>query len=412
MLYLWTMNPRIYLLALGTFMVGTEGYVIAGVLPAVARDLHTSVALCGQMVTVFALVYALAGPPLIALFQRLRPKRLLVGAALVFGAANLLAAAAPDFDVLVGARVLTALGAALFMAPAAAAAAALCTPEELPRAIAVTAGGNALALTLGAPLGTLVGSAFGWRASFVLVAVLALVTAGAVWAGLPEIPLPETATSEVREAGRLNLLRQASVRWGLCTTGGLFLAAYCVYTYLTPVAHAGSGLGSDGVAALMIVFGAGGILGGRLVGSVLARRSVASVLRAALLTIAVTLALLALVTVAHLPAVAGVVEFPLMFAFGTAWWFGGISQQTRLVRLAPTQRSQVLGLHFAAQFLGVAVGGAIGGLSLSLAGATAVPVVGATVALVTLLSVRRTPPASAGTGGQDPAERLRTTLAR
>lgn len=411
MLYLRTMNPRIYLLALGTFMVGTEGYVIAGVLPAVARDLHTSVALCGQMVTVFALVYALAGPPLIGLFQRARPKRLLVGAVLVFGAANLLAAAAPDFDVLVLARVLTALGAALFMAPAAAAAAALCTPQELPRAIAVTAGGNALALTLGAPIGTLVGSAFGWRASFALVAVLALVTAAAVWAGLPEIPLPEIPLSEGRAAGRLNLLRQAPVRWGLCTTGGLFLAAYCVYTYLTPVAHTGAGLGSDGVAALMIVFGAGGILGGRLVGSVLARRSVGSVLRAALLTIAVMLALLALVTVAHIPTVAGVVEFPLMFAFGTAWWFGGISQQTRLVRLAPTQRSQVLGLHFAAQFLGVAVGGAIGGLSLSLAGATAVPIVGATVALLTLLSVRRTTPVLTDTGEPDPAGRLRTTLA-
>ena len=405
MLYLRTMNPRIYVLALGTFMVGTEGYVIAGVLPAVAHDLHTSVALCGQMVTVFALVYALAGPPLIGLFQRVRPKRLLVGAALAFGAANLLAAAAPDFDVLVLARVLTALGAALFTAPAAAAAAALCTPQELPRAIAVTAGGNALALTLGAPIGTLVGSAFGWRASFCLVAALALVTAGAVWVGLPEIPVPEA-----RVAGRLNLLRQAPVRWGLCTTGGLFLAAYCVYTYLTPVAHAGAGLGSDGVAALMIVFGAGGVLGGRLVGSVLARRSVAAVLRAALATVAGMLALLALVTVAHIPTVAGVVEFPLMFVFGTAWWFGGISQQTRLVRLAPTQRSQVLGLHFAAQFLGVAVGGAIGGLSLSLAGATAVPVVGATVALITLLSVRRTTPAPTGSGEQDSAGRLRTTL--
>ncbi|NUQ98826.1 MAG: MFS transporter, partial [Streptomyces sp.] len=119
------MNPRIYLLALGTFTVGTEGYVIAGVLPDVAHDLHSTVSVCGQMVTVFALVYAIAGPPLIGQFRRVPLKRLLIWAAVGFAAANVLAAVAPDIATLAVARVLAALGAALFAAPAAAAAAAL-----------------------------------------------------------------------------------------------------------------------------------------------------------------------------------------------------------------------------------------------------------------------------------------------
>lgn len=384
------MTPRIYLLALGTFTVGTEGYVIAGVLPDVAHDLHSSVSTGGQMVTVFALVYALAGPPLIGLFQHVRPKRLLVGAALGFAAANLLAAAAPDIWMLAGARVLAAVGAALFAAPAAAAAAALCTPEELPRAIAVTAGGNAVALTLGAPIGTLVGGAFGWRAAFVFVTVLSLVTAVAVAFGLPEIPVGSSSV-----AGRLNLLRHGAVRWGLATTLGLFLAAYSVYTYLSPVVRRSAGLGSGGVASLMIVFGAGGFLAGRVIHSVLARWRIAAVLRTVLLVITGLLAVLTLLTVAHVPTLARYVEFPLLFAFGAAWWSGGISQQTRLAGLAPQQRSQVLGLHFSAQFLGVAIGGALGGLALSAVSAGAVPVVGGLVALATLVSVRRTVPAPA-----------------
>ncbi|MFF4820617.1 MFS transporter [Kitasatospora sp. NPDC001309] len=388
------MNPRIHLLALGTFTVGTEGYVIAGVLPSVAHDLHSSVSVCGQLVTVFALVYALAGPPLIGLFHRVPPKRLLTGAALFFALANALAAIAPDLTVLAVARVLAALGAALFAAPAAATAAALCTPEELPRAISVTAGGNAVALTLGAPIGTVIGSALGWRASFWFVTLLAVLTAVAVRTGLPEVPPGGNAA-----AGRLGLLRRAPVRWGLATTFGLFLAAYGVYTYLDPVVHRATGLGSNGVAALMIVFGAGGLLAGRTASRLIARRGVAAVLRGALTLIAGLLAVLAALTVTDTPLISTAVVFPLVFAFGAAWWSGGIGQQTRLAGLAPDQRAQALGLHFSAQFLGVALGGGLGGLALSGVGPAAVPVVGGAVALLGLLSIRRVTPGPDTTAG-------------
>ncbi|MBD0695319.1 MFS transporter [Streptomyces sp. CBMA123] len=386
------MNPRIHLLALGTFTVGTEGYVIAGVLPSVARDMHTSVSLCGQMVTVFALVYALAGPPLIGLFHQTPPKRLLIGAALFFAAANAIAAVAPDFAVLTVARVLAALGASLFAAPAAATAAALCAPEELPKAISVTAGGNAVALTLGAPIGTVIGSAMGWRASFWFVTLLAVITAVAVWTGLPEVPSGGNSA-----AGRLDLLRRTPIRWGLVTTFGLFLAAYCVYTYLDAVEERAAGLGGNGVAALMIVFGAGGLLAGRTVSRLITRRGVTPVLRGALTLITGLLAVLTALTVTDAPLVATVISFPLMFAFGAAWWSGGIGQQTRLAGLAAAQRAQALGLHFSAQFLGVAVGGALGGLALSGVGPAAVPVVGGAVALATLLSVRQVTPEAEAT---------------
>ncbi|OIK04055.1 MFS transporter [Streptomyces monashensis] len=381
------MNPRIYLLALGTFTVGTEGYVIAGVLPDVAHDLHSTVSMCGQMVTVFAVVYAVAGPPLIGRFQRVPLKRLLIRAAVGFAAANALAAASPDLLALAVARVLAAVGAALFAAPAAAAAAALSEPEELPRAIAVTAGGNAIALTLGAPIGTVVGAALGWRASFGFVTALALVTAAAVAAWLPDVPGTAGAAG-----GRLDLLRRGAVRWGLVTTFGLFLAAYTMYTYLAPVARRSTGLGSTGVAALMVVFGAGGFTGGRLIGSVLARHALANVLRTVLLLVTGCLALLTLLTVAHLHTTARIMAFPLLFAFGTAWWSGGISQQTRLAGLAPEQRPQALGLHFSAQFLGVAVAGALGGVTLSTIGAAGVPAVAGAIALAALMSVRQVMP--------------------
>jgi predicted MFS family arabinose efflux permease len=156
----------------------------------------------------------------------------------------------------------------------------------------------------------------------------------------------------------------------------------------------------------MIVFGAGGFLAGRVVHSVLARWPIAAVLRTVLLVIAGLLAVLTVLTITHVSTVARVVEFPLLFAFGAAWWSGGISQQTRLAGLAPQQRSQALGLHFSAQFLGVAIGGALGGLALSAVSAGAVPVVGGLVALATLVSVRQTMPAPAAAASA--AERTET----
>jgi predicted MFS family arabinose efflux permease len=396
------LNPRIYLLALGTFTVGTEGYVIAGVLPAVAHDMHTSVAVCGQLVTIFALAYALGGPPLIRLFHKVPPKRLLIGAAVFFAAANLLAALSPDIAVLIIARILAAGGAALFLAPAAAAAAALTPPELLPRAISVTATGNALALTAGAPIGTLIGSAFSWRGSFLFVTGLAILSALLVRAFLPEVPASPAPTG-----GRLALLGHRPIQWALATTFGLFLASYTVYTYLSPVMGTATGAGSTSVAILMVVFGAGGLIGGRVIGHALARFALGPVLRAALLVVTIMISLLALLTGVHAHTTADtVIAYPIMLIFGAAWWSGGISQQTRLATLAPHQRPLALGLHFSAQFLGVATAGAVGGLTLGLSRPLAVPTVAGIIAIATITTIRHTP---THTPTREPEGQMHTT---
>ncbi|MGW3121637.1 MFS transporter [Streptomyces sp. NPDC001107] len=160
----------------------------------------------------------------------------------------------------------------------------------MPNAIAVTASGNALALTLGAPLGTLIGGLFGWRGTFLFVTVLALVTALMLAALLPTVPVAPVGT------GRAELLRDPAVRWSLLTTFGVFLTAYCTYTYLAPIVERATGMGSQGVAALMIVFGAGALLAGRTIGRILVKVPVARVLRVALSLMALLLAAIAVGT--------------------------------------------------------------------------------------------------------------------
>src|SRR5690348_6008651 len=112
-------------LALGTFAVGTDAFIVAGFLPAMARTLHVSAGAAGQSVTVFAVAYAVLAPVLATATARLPRRSLLVGALVVLGLANLASALAPDLPLLIASRVLAAAGAAVYTPGAGAVSAAL-----------------------------------------------------------------------------------------------------------------------------------------------------------------------------------------------------------------------------------------------------------------------------------------------
>ncbi len=105
---------RIFMLALGTFAIGTDGFMIAGILPSIARTTGVSVAAAGQLVTTFAWVYALASPLLGTLTANVGRKRLLVTALLIFSVANMVSALVPSFGWLFASRITAALGSALY----------------------------------------------------------------------------------------------------------------------------------------------------------------------------------------------------------------------------------------------------------------------------------------------------------
>ena len=149
---------RILMLAVGTFALGTDVQVIAGILPTIAHDIAVPVATAGLLVTVFALTYALGSPTLATLTGSVARRRLLIGSLGVFVGANVLAALAQNFGVLVLARILAAGGAALYTPTASAVAVALAPTEKRGRALALVLGGITLAAVLGVPIGTLLGT--------------------------------------------------------------------------------------------------------------------------------------------------------------------------------------------------------------------------------------------------------------
>src|SRR4051794_24520398 len=168
-------------LALGTFAVGTDAFIVAGFLPSMARTLHVSTGAAGQSVTVFAVAYAVLAPVLATLTARLPRRMLLVGALVVLGVANLASALAPNLPLLIASRVLAAAGAAVYTPGAGAVGAALVRAELRARALAVVVGGLTVATALGVPLGDVAGHWLGWRAALGLVAALSLVAAAGVF---------------------------------------------------------------------------------------------------------------------------------------------------------------------------------------------------------------------------------------
>jgi predicted MFS family arabinose efflux permease len=381
-------------LALGTFASGTDGFVIAGILPSIARDLGVSVAGAGQLVTAFALAYALGSPLLMASFAGgSSPKKLLAVAMGAFAAANVLAALAPNAGVLGLARVLAALLAGVYVPTAAATAAMLVGPELRGRALALVLGGASVATALGVPAGVWIEAHSSWRMTFAFVSVLAvLALLGIVLrlpaaAKLPVLPL----------RARLAPLARPDVLAVLAVTLLAMTAGFSIYTYVGPVFGAPGAVGARWIALLLFLFGCGSLLGSWLGGYGADRWGPERTLTVELVVFTANFALLAFSARSLLGAGA------FMLVWGAVGWGFVPPQQHRLIRLAPSAAPIVLSLNASAMYLGIGAGAALGGLVAARAGAgwlwllaTACAAASVLVLVVPLLAAnRRAAPAAA-----------------
>ncbi|GAA1397279.1 MFS transporter [Kitasatospora putterlickiae] len=366
------MPVRLLLLALGTFAVGTDALVMAGILGPVADDLGVSVTAAGQLVTVFALGYALLAPPLAALTARWPRRRLLLTALTVFGAANALSALAPSYGTLLATRVLAAAGAALYTPTANAVATTLVAPERRGRALATVLGGMTVATALGVPLGTWVGRA-DWRLTMWLVTVLSVAALAGLALLLRELPTP-AAAPDLRD--RLAPLRDRRVLGAAWTTLVFFLAFQSVYIYLATAVAPATGGRADRLSLVLLVTGVASVggswLGGRLVDRVGVRR----VLLVASTVAAAAFAALPWAGLSMPGALAYAVVTPL------AGWAVSVALPHRLASLDPANAQLLISLNSSALYLGTAVGGAAGSAAIALLGDRWFPLAATGFALV------------------------------
>ncbi|MGW3042350.1 MFS transporter [Kitasatospora sp. NPDC001159] len=243
------------MLALGTFAVGTDAFVVAGFLPSMAEDLHVSSATAGQSITVFAAAYAALSPVLATLLARLPRRTLLITALTTLGLANLGSALAPSMAVLLLSRVLAAAGAAAYTPNAGAVSASLVRPELRARALAVVIGGLTAATALGVPLGNAAGHWFGWRTALVVVAGLCLAVALVLRLVMPWVP----GNLRVPLRTRLAVLRRPAVLTVLPLTVLGMGASYTAYAYSVPVPEA-VGVPERSALWMLFLYGLGAVV--------------------------------------------------------------------------------------------------------------------------------------------------------
>lgn len=358
----------VYWLALGTFAVGTEGFMIAGLLPDIASSLSVSQSTAGYLVTIFSLAYAISSPVLTALLAGVSRRRLMIGSLGAFALANLVAASAHGFWSLAAARVLLAFSAGLYVPGANALASALVAPERRGKALAVVNGGITLAIALGVPIGAIVGNHLGWRSTFAGVALLAAIVTAILQLRLPAGIGAGLHTPTLKE--RIAVARRPAVLWMLVTTTLWALGAYTMYTYLSPFIAYATHLPAAGISAGLFVLGLAAVGGVSLGGWGNDRFGARKVIPRSLLVLA--LAFVVLSTFAHLlpPRLAVLPVFAAIVAWGLSGWSFYPAQQARMIGAAGMSGAPIaLSLNASFMYLGFSLGAATGSLTLSFSGA-------------------------------------------
>jgi predicted MFS family arabinose efflux permease len=246
------------ILAFALFLVGTNSFVIAGVLPEISHAFGATTSDIGYTITLYAIVVAVLAPAIAVAAPRWSRTVLMVAGLAAFVAGVVIAAAAPDFAVFAIGRVVAAVGGAALVPTATAAGAAITAPARRGQAIAVVGIGFTLASAIGAPLGTALAAATDWRIPMYAIAVLSVIVIPVLGAIVRRVPLGEP----ISIGRRFAVLRDGRILLPLATTLLLVAGFNILYIFSSEV----TGFGGTTLAALLLVYGIMGIIGNTISG--------------------------------------------------------------------------------------------------------------------------------------------------
>jgi predicted MFS family arabinose efflux permease len=349
--------------AVGTFTVVTSEMLPVGLLTSMAADLGVSAGTAGLTMTAPGLVAAAAAPVLAIAARRADRRLILLGLMALLAVANLAAAAAPAYPVMLAARVLTGVSIGGFWAFAAGIGTRLVPERSVGRATSIILGGVSVASVLGVPAATFVSSFAGWRSAFAAAGVLALALLALLATSLPPLkpltgpepqpgsessPMPEKRSSWLSGPLKLVLVLTA------LTVSGHFVAYTYVRPFLEEVAQAGPAL----VSTALLLYGAAGVAGNFAAGARAARNP-----RLTLITLVTLMAAaMAALVLTGVPALAALV------VWGLGYGGVGVTLQLWIMRSGGGELATALfvGAFNVSIALGALAGGRIAdGLSVS-----------------------------------------------
>jgi predicted MFS family arabinose efflux permease len=369
------MDRRLLVLAIGMFALGTDSYVVAGVLPEISRAFDVSIGAAGQMTTVYSVTFALLSPTIAAVVAALPRKRLLLSGAAIFVLANLATALAPSFTIALLARAFAGLGAAMFSPTATGSAAMLVPAERRGFALSVVVAGLTLSTALGSPTGAVIGGLGDWRWTMAFVAALGTAAGLGVWIFLTDVPLPPAVSLRKRLAP----LADVCVGLTLATTFLGLTGIFTVYTYFAVAFDRAIGGNAVMLGALLVLWGAAGTFANLASGRLIDRIGSRKVILAMLTVLAIDSALMPWTSRELWTAV------PAILVWGAAGWGLLVPQQHRLVGLAPSIAPVLLGLNTAGSFFGISAAGVVGAVGIKVLGAHNLGIIGAGLAIAALI---------------------------
>ena len=349
------MPLALYALTAGAFGIGVTEFVIMGLLREVGADMGVSIATAGLLISGYALGVVFGAPTLTILTGRWPRKTVLAGLMLIFIVGNIICALAPSYEILMAARIVTALAHGTFFGVGSVVATKLVAPEKRASAIAIMFTGLTVATVLGVPFGTWLGQQFGWRSTFWAVSLVGLAAFVVITALLPKDEGKPEASDWRQD---LKAISRLPVLLGLMTTVLGYAGVFGVFTYIAPLLTQVAGLSDAAVSPILLVFGLG-LIAGNLLGGRLADRNLR---RTVLVTLALLGVTLALMPVAFLSPVLTVI-------------FVGLLGLTAFATVAPLQmwvlgKAEGAGEQLASSFniaafnLGNALGAWVGGLAI------------------------------------------------
>ncbi|GMU03178.1 MFS transporter [Corallococcus caeni] len=331
-------------------LVASE-FMPVSLLTPIASDLHLSEGRAGQAISVSGLFAVLTSLFIASAARSMDRRKLLLGLTAVMLASGFVTALAPSFTVLMVGRALIGVVIGGFWSLSAATVMRLVPEGEVPRALGLLNGGNALATTIAAPLGSFLGQYIGWRGAFFAVVPLAALTL--VWQFLTLPPMPTERTAP--PPSTFALLRRPQALWGILAVALFFMGQFALFTYLRPFLETVTRVGVSTLSLVLLGMGTAGLLGTYLIGFLVARR-----LSAVLIAAPVAMAVIAVALVVFGQSLAATAV--LLVGWGligtaapVAWW-------TWLSRTLPRDAEAGGGLMVAAIQLAITVGASVGGL--------------------------------------------------
>ncbi|MFD2681970.1 MFS transporter [Bacillus seohaeanensis] len=369
------MDKRVYLLTIVSFVVGMIELIIGGILDLVATDLGVSVGQAGLLITIFSVTFAISAPILSVLTAKIERKRLTLVTLFVFLFGNIVAVFSPTYSILFLSRMISAASSSLLIVLCVVMAANIVEPKYRGRAIGIVNMGVSGSLVLGIPIGLMLGNTFGWRAPFIFISGLTVLSITGIYFFMGRVA---STSQEVALKKQLAALKNRKILFAQLTTVILLAGHTTLYAYLTPFVKTTMGLEGTWVSAIYFIFGlaalSGGVVGGTLADWLGPKPTILAT---------ITIFGFAIFSIPYttfaLPA------FLIVLAiWGMMSWAVTPPMQSYLMKTSPETSDIQISLNNSAVHLGIAFGSFVGGIVTELASVEQNATVGGLFAIVAL----------------------------